>query len=79
MKKALDLIFPQDLIREPIVCQMSRQFNVVFNIRRARVTSKIGEMILELEGEQKALDAAMVWLKSQGIKVEPVTHDALEG
>lgn len=79
MKKALDLIFPQDLIREPMIYRMSKQFDVVFNIRRAKITEKVGEMVLELEGDPLVLEKAVNWLKSQGIRVEPVTHDAVEG
>jgi ABC-type methionine transport system ATPase subunit len=79
MKKQLDLIFPQNLIKEPIVHRMSKEFDIVFNIRRAKVTEKVGEMVLELEGEASALDDAIAWLKKHNIRVEPVTHDAVEG
>ncbi len=79
MKRRLDLIFPQNLIKEPVVYRMAKEFGVVFNIRRAKVTDKVGEMVLELEGEEPVLSRAMDWLKGQGIKVEPVTHDAVEG
>ncbi|MBI3291448.1 MAG: NIL domain-containing protein [Elusimicrobia bacterium] len=78
-KKALELIFPQHLIKEPVVYQMSKRYEVVFNIRRAKVTTKTGEMVLELEGEESALNGAMEWLKTKGVKVEPITHDAVEG
>ena len=73
------MIFPQELIREPVIYQMARQFDVIFNIRRARVTSKVGEMVLELEGDASQLEKAMHWLKAKGIKVEPVTHDTIAG
>ena len=79
MKKAVYLIFPQDLIREPMVHRMSKQFDVVFNIRRAKVTDKVGEMVLELEGDDTTVENAMSWLKKAGIRVEPVTRDAVEG
>jgi hypothetical protein len=51
----------------------------VFNIRRAKVTEKIGEMVLELEGDELALNRAIDWLKSKDIRVEPVTRDSIEG
>ncbi len=79
MKRRLDLIFPQNLIKEPVIYRMAKEFGVVFNIRRAKVTDKVGEMVLELEGEEPVLSRAMDWLKGRGIKVEPVTHDAVEG
>jgi ABC-type methionine transport system ATPase subunit len=78
MKRALDLIFPQNLIKEPIIHRMSQQFAVVFNLRRAKITDSVGEIVLELEGEADVLDKAVKWLKAQGLKVDPVTHDTVE-
>jgi len=78
MKQAVDLIFPKDLIREPVICQMARDVPVTFNIRRAKVTEKIGEIVLELEGSETDLTLACDYLKQRGIKVEPITHDTFE-
>jgi ABC-type methionine transport system ATPase subunit len=78
MKQALDLIFPQSLIKEPIIHEMSKKFDVVFNLRRAKVTEKVGEIVLELEGSQETLKKAVDWLKSRGLKVDPITHDTIE-
>ncbi|OVE78242.1 hypothetical protein BVX98_00800 [bacterium F11] len=77
-KRALDLIFPQELIKEPVIHQMSKKFDVVFNLRRAKVTDKVGEIVLEIEGETDALNKAIQWLKDRGLKVEPITHDTVE-
>ena len=79
MKQALDLIFPSHLIKEPVIHQMSKKFDVTFNLRRAKITEKVGEIVLELEGESETLAQAMKWLKDQGLKVEPITHDTIEG
>lgn len=79
MKEAIDLIFPKNLIQEPIIYNMSREVPVIFNIRRAKVTEKVGEIVLELEGSNEVLSQAKEWLTAHGIKVEPITHDTLEG
>jgi ABC-type methionine transport system ATPase subunit len=78
MKQALDLIFPQNLIKEPVIHKMAKKFDVIFNLRRAKVNDKVGEIVLELEGDSEAVQSAVAWLKTQGLKVEPVTRDALE-
>lgn len=78
MKQVLDLIFPKNLIKEPVIYRMSKAYPVIFNVRRAKVTDKIGEIVLELEGSDLDLEDAKGWLKSQGIKVEPITHDTFE-
>lgn len=79
MKEAIDLIFPKNLIREPIIYNMCREVPVIFNVRRAKVTEKVGEIVLELEGSQEEITQAKEWLRTHGIKVEPITHDTLEG
>ncbi len=79
MKKRLDLLFPPEKVREPVIYRMVKEFDVLFNIRRARVDEKMGEMVVELEGPETVLSRAIDWLKSQQIRVEPVTHDAMEG
>ena len=78
MKRAVDLIFPKNLIKEPVICQMSKELPIVFNVRRAKVTEKVGEIVLELEGSESDLAAATDYLKKRGIRVEPITHDTFE-
>ena len=78
MKKRVKLTFPQNLIKEPVIFTMAKQFNVMPNIRRARVTETVGEMILELEGEDKDLEKGIDWLREKGIQVEAVEGDIVE-
>ncbi len=78
MKQAVDLIFPKNLIQEPVICQMAREIPVIFNVRRAKVNEKVGEIVLELEGSESELKNATEYLKRRGIKVEPITHDTFE-
>ena len=78
MKQAVDLIFRKNLIKEPVIYQMSRECSVIFNIRRAKVTDKVGEIVLELEGNEPDLEKARKYLQTRGIKVEPITHDTFE-
>lgn len=78
MREALNLTFPTDLIKKPIIHQMSKKFDVVFNLRRAKITEKVGEIVLELEGAEDIIRKAEDWLRSQGLKVEPVTKDTIE-
>jgi ABC-type methionine transport system ATPase subunit len=78
MKKRVKLTFPQSLIKEPVIFSMAKQFDVMPNIRRARVTETVGEMILELEGEDTNLENGILWLKEKGIDVELVEGDIIE-
>ena len=75
-KKRVTLVFPQDQIKEPVVFTMAKKYNIVPNIRRARVTESVGEMTLELEGDEKDLEKGIKYLESRGLKVEPVTGES---
>lgn len=78
MKTRVKLTFPQELIREPVIFNMAKKYDIMPNIRRARVTETVGEMILELEGEDKNVNDGIEDLKKQGVNVELVEGDILE-
>ncbi|MDI6731358.1 MAG: NIL domain-containing protein [Candidatus Margulisbacteria bacterium] len=80
-KKAVKLVkltFSQKLIKEPVIFTMAQKFDVMPNIRRARVTDKIGEMVLELAGEEKKLEKGIAYLIKVGVIVEPIVGDIIE-
>jgi len=70
MKKKINCTFPQQIIREPLLYNLSRDFTVVPNIRGASVTDDSGFMALELEGEQENIDRAILYLRDRGVRVE---------
>lgn len=77
-KKMTHLIFPQKLIKKPVIYTMAKKFDVIPNIRRAKVTEKVGEVTLELSGTRENLEKARKYLQKAGIKVEPVVGDIVE-
>ena len=77
-KRMVQLIFPQGLIKKPVVYTMAKRCDVIPNIRRAKVTETAGEMVLELEGTRENLDKGVRYLTRQGVKVEPVVGDVIE-
>ena len=77
-KKAVKLTFPQDLIREPVTYNMAREFDLVPNIRRAKVTETVGELVLELEGTEENIEQGVRYLQDRGVQVTPVVGDVLE-
>lgn len=78
-KRQVTFTFPQELIREPIIYTLSRQFKVVTNIRRADISENKGWVVLELEGEEKDLEQGIAWVTSKGVRVDPVIGDIVEG
>lgn len=78
MKKRIKLTFPQHLIKEPVIFTMARTCEVIPNIRRARITETIGEMVLELDGNEKNLEDGIQYLQSRGVTVEMIEGDIIE-
>ena len=76
-RKQVTLIFPQHLIKEPVIYMMSKEYDVVANILRAKVNESVGEVTLELEGQEESLKKAVLFLEKKGIKVEPVVGDVV--
>ena len=76
-RKQVTLIFPQHLIKEPVIYMMAKEYEVIPNIRRAKVTESVGEVTLELEGSEDGLKRAVAFLEKKGVKVEPVVCDVV--
>ena len=78
-KRRVMFTFPEELIREPIIYNLSHQFKVVTNIRRADVSENMGWVVLELEGEEEEIERGISWVISKGVRVDPVIGDIVEG
>ena len=73
--------FPTRLqVEQPIIWQMSREFpNVVFDIRQASVQHTVGIMAVLLSGEEDEVNAAIEFVRSKGVNVEPIEKSVVEG
>lgn len=77
-KKQVLFTFPQKLIKEPIIYDLGRKFNIVTNIRRADVTENKGWVVLELEGDENDIERGLTWVISAGVMVDPVIGNIVE-
>ncbi len=73
------LTFDGESSRKPLIYEMSKTFDVVFNIRNASVTPTIGIIALELEGDREVIKKAVAWFEANGVQVEPVEINTIEG
>jgi ABC-type methionine transport system ATPase subunit len=64
------LTFPDELVREPVIARMVREFDVVPNIRRADVGEDSGWIICELDGDAATVDRVVAWLQREGVRVD---------
>jgi len=77
--KRVKLTFPEELINQPVLFTVAREFDVVPNIRRANVSPTVGEVVLELSGEARNVDSALARFEELGINVEPFSGDVVAG
>jgi ferredoxin len=76
ISKKIVLKFPSKLIDQPIVYKLVKDFDLIFNILRARVTPKEeGELVIELKGDKEKYAEGMKYLKELGVKIEPLSRD----
>jgi ABC-type methionine transport system ATPase subunit len=78
VRERIYLTFPRELVKEPVLSLLAKQFDVVFNIRGSTVTAEMGLVALEIDGAQAEVDKAVAWLKSKGVTVEPIEKNVIE-
>ena len=70
VKGRFHLTLPGDLVGEPIIHTLGTEFGVVTTIRRANLEEGSGWVILEMEGSDESLGAAVGWLRERGVTVD---------
>jgi hypothetical protein len=78
-KQRVKFTFPEEMITVPVIYELGRQFNIITNIRRADVTEDRGWVVLELDGDLGEIEKGLDWISSQGVRVDPVQGDIVEG
>jgi len=67
-------------VEQPIIWQMSQKFpRVIFDIRQASVQHEIGIMAVLLTGSDSEVKAAIEFVRSAGVTVEPIEKSVVEG
>lgn len=68
------LTFAAELVREPVIGQLVRRFDVLPNIRRADVGDDVGWIVCELDGEPDHVAEAIAWMEDVGVDVDRLDH-----
>jgi ABC-type methionine transport system ATPase subunit len=66
------LTFPEHLVSEPVIHRIGKDFDLVTNIRRANIDERHGWVILEMDGPDERIAAAVAWLAGQGVQVDRI-------
>lgn len=74
--KILILRFPKSAVEKPIVCRLTKDYDLIFNILNATILPrKEGIMVLELSGAKKNFKEGVKYLKDQGVHVQNASQE----
>jgi hypothetical protein len=77
--RRVKITFPEVLVGRPLVYNLGSKFDIVTSIRRADVGAETGWVILELQGDEEEINKAIIWALEQGVRVDPIAGDVIEG
>lgn len=76
LRKKVVLNFPPHLIDHPITYRLVKDYDVMVNILRARITpNEWGRMVVELSGNGGQLEEGLNFLAEMGVGVEPLAKE----
>jgi len=79
IKQRFMFTFPLEKIKEPIIYELVKRFDLIPNIRRADINDSYSWMILEIEGPKTTLSEAIKWVRKTGVEVNEMHGDMVEG
>jgi len=75
-KRRLVLTFPPKLVEEPITYRLIKDYDLVVNILRAKISpEEEGRLMIELSGEKGALKRGMDYLNRLNVNIQPLARD----
>lgn len=75
-RKKLSLIFPPELVGEPITYRLIKEYGLLVNILKAKITpQEEGRLDIEVEGDKETVERATRYLTELGVKVQPLAQE----
>jgi ferredoxin len=72
--KKIVIRYTPEAVQQPVIYDLVKQYNLVFNILKARIfPRREGVIVLELTGLKENFDNGIRYLKEMGLKVEPLS------
>lgn len=76
LSKKIVLIFPAYLAEKPITYHLIKDYDLILNILRAKVTPNTeGRLVIELTGDEKNINEGIEYMRSQNVIVEEMARD----
>jgi len=74
--KKVVLHFPRQLVDQPIIYHLVKDYNLTFNILKASVTPKEeGLLAMELSGDEQDYEKGVKYLTQAGVEIQPLSKD----
>jgi len=70
MSQVVRLVYPESLLSVPVINQLIRRYDLTVNILRAQIGGEDRWLEVQLAGDPGIIDAAITWLRTQGIEVQ---------
>ncbi len=75
-KRILVLRFPAEIVDQPIVYKLVKEYDLSFNILKATILpGKEGLMIMELSGHPKNFNKGLSYLRSLGVEIKTIGQE----
>jgi len=72
----VQLNYPPEVVEQPIIYRLIKEYGLIPNIRRANIEMKTGGFLfLELTGDRDSLSRALAWIQSTGIVLDSIGLD----
>ncbi len=76
ISKNVLLVFRPEVMYQPVIYRLAREFDLVFNILEAKIFPRQeGRLILELRGEPAQVDRGITYLEAAGVEVTPIAEN----
>ena len=76
VKRKLKLTLPTELITEPMVYNLGREYRLTASIQRASIHEDKGLVVLDLDGSEEDLNQGIAWIMARGVEIEPLEVEA---
>ena len=74
--KIVILRFPKTEVHKPVVCHLTKDYDLMFNILNAAILPRTeGVVVLELSGTKKNFKEGVKYLESQGVQVQNASQE----
>lgn len=76
ISKNVLLVFRPEVMYQPVIYRLAREFDLVFNILEAKIFPRLeGRLILELRGTVDDVERGVEYLESSGVEITSIAEN----